>query len=136
MVRYGTLLSWALAFTLGGVTAAVADEPVSFVVHPEAEAAVAEDATESLIDRLFNKPVVTPVVAEAYYESDCCPNSTSTKRQGGCSLAEGCAAAVGCNSDSACASEAWIRFDSEAKSILPADNPIDGLMKQALTPKD
>jgi len=136
MVEYRTFLSWALAFTVGGASVAVADEPVSFVVHPEAEAAVAEDATESLVDRLFNKPVVTPIVAEAYYESDCCPYPKSSARPGGCSLAEGCAAAVGCTSDSACTSEAWIRFDSEAKSVLPADNPIDGLMKQALAPKD
>ncbi len=136
MLKYQTILSWAIAFSLGNSIVAVADEPVSFVVHPENETAVTEEATDSLIDRLFNQPVVTPVVAEAYYETDCCPDLQTAQRPGGCSLADRCASAVGCHSDSACASDAWIRFDSDATSVLPADNPIDGLMKKALASKD
>ena len=134
MLNFRTLLSSAV--TLAGTSAAVADEPTSFVVYPEAEAAAVQQSSDSLVDRIFRKPTVTPVVAEAYYEADCCPNSETSQRAGDCSLAESCAAAVGCKSDSTCASEAWFRFDSEAKSVLPADNPIDGLMKKALAPKD
>lgn len=136
MLNFRNLLSSAVAVTLIGTSAAVADEPSSFVVYPEAEAAAVQQSSDSLVDRIFKQPTVTPVVAEAYYESDCCPNSETSQRAGGCSLADRCAAAVGCQSDSTCASEAWFRFDSEAKSVLPADNPIDGLMKKALAPKD
>ncbi|NQV25661.1 MAG: hypothetical protein HQ518_14985 [Rhodopirellula sp.] len=136
MVGRRKLLSWAFAMTLGGTSAAIADEPVSFVVYPEVEVSDSEETSESLVDRLFHHPVVTPVVAEAFFESDCCPEVGSPARASGCSLAEGCSAAVGCSSDAACAAEAWFRFDSEAKSVLPADNPVDNLMKTALAPKD
>lgn len=136
MIERRKYLIWALSITLGGMSTVCADEPASFVVHPESEVAALEESSDALVDRLFGQPDVTPVVAEAYYETDCCPDSPTTGRQGGCSLGDGCAAAIGCTSDAACASDTWIRFDSEAKSVLPADNPVDNLMKTALAPKD
>ena len=136
MGKFRIVLLWTLALVLSGALAASADQPATFVVYPEAEVSVDSESSDFMFDRLFNKPVVTPVVAEAYYEADCCPDARSVAQEGGCSLADRCAAAVGCQADSACVSEAWIRFDSDAKSVLPADNPVDGLMKKALAPKD
>lgn len=139
MSDYRTVCTWALVLLFGVTSAITAEEPSSFVVYPEA--VPVEQRTDSLVERFFHRPAVTPVVGEAHFEIDCCPDAVRSAMRDGCSIAEPGIPAAGCNScddcsQSVCTSEERIRFDADAKSVLPADNPIDNLMKQALSPKD
>lgn len=136
MTEFRTVFLWVFVILPGAASTLLAGEPASFVVYPENEQEAVEELSDTLVERLFNRPVVEPVVGEALFETDCCPDAEPSDRQGGCSISERCASAVGCTSDAACASDAWIRFDSDAKSVLPADNSIDNLMKLILAPKD
>ncbi|MDA0282658.1 MAG: hypothetical protein O3B13_07795 [Planctomycetota bacterium] len=136
MVECKTILSWVLAISLGGASAVLSDETDNYVVHPETETPDVRDTTELKIDRIFDQPVVTPVVAEALFETDCCPNPPPGERTGGCSETASCSTDGGCLSIGDCNPDAWFRFDADAKSVLPEGNPIDELMKTVLAPKD
>lgn len=135
MNEYRMWLSWALVVTFGCTSAALAGDPVSFVVFPEAELATADDSMKLTIDSFFNKLVVTPVLSEAFFETDYCPDVNSAALIGDCSATPGCSPG-GCSLDTTCDPGTWLRFDSEAGTVLQDGNAIDKWMGFALSPKD